>query len=1303
MPDYYSSRQMRVFISSTFRDMQRERDNLVKNIFPQLRKICEERAVTFTEIDLRWGITQEENDNNKTLQLCLEEIERSRPYFIGLLGERYGWIPSADKIPEELKVQDKTKWIKDYFSHSVTEMEIVHGVLNNTQMENHAYFYFRNRDYVNHLPEGEVVEDYIDQTENEKQKLRALKNKIREKQRSGYVALTENYNNPSDLGEFVLQDFTQLIDHLYPVTEIPDALTRETMLHEAYARSKRLGFVGRENLLQLITEYVNNSYNTPLIFTGESGCGKSALLAEWVSQYRTQNPDILVVQHYIGSTPDSAGWTGLVVRLLSIIKKEYNIIDEMPNSPDELEAALMQWCTKIAGGKKMLIVLDALNQLHNNDEKAWRLDWLPGVFPQNIQVIVSTLEGKVFGNLKQRSHWQIINVPLFTPEEIIPAAKAFLKIYSKNFETDILRVLAEEPLCLNALYLRTVLDEMRQVNMRTKAGETFKDKLKQKLQVYLQNKTLPELFNQIITRWQTDYDDSTNAPDLVKNVLCLIAASHSGLSETELLEILGKDGSPLPRKYFTPFYLAIENSITLKNGLLNFGHDYLRQAVNKRWNYWSSDWSNEMYRFIGILIDYFETFESGSQRKVTELPIHYSSCGQYDKLKDFLLDWDNFSAQNFFEGYAYWLLLKNNGFDIAKCFAPKLAALSANDDDDCLKYYNVFLLYFAFGMYREALTLGEVVMAHRKNILRDEDVPDYLYYFSFAPLLTQIYAQMGLNQKSLEVGKELVSIIEKLYEIEEDSRDTHFFSLMSLNSVVSSYLAMDMYIEALELGVKVFTLSKKCLGEENDITIAGMGNLAEIYLKANMYTDALNTGRKFLTLSKRIFGEEHMLPLKGLSLLGLTYFKMEMYTEALGINEKALELSKIVLGDEHPDTILRMRLLADAYYSLEKYKETLALNEKAFFLSLKVLGEEHHHTLICQNNLANSYFIEELFEFALGLNKNCLVLRKKVLGREHPDTVESMERLARSYSSMQMYPEALDLRKNIVALSKKILGIEHITTLRRMRDLDEAYVDLSLIENTISGIDQKVLALRKKIVVLYKKVLGETHLHTLESMTNLANWYYRLGLHKEASDLKEKELELRKSIEGKEDVTPKNNENSFSVELTAKVLETRKITLEINKEILGDEHCETLESMDNLAETFSDMEMYQEALNLSKEVLEIRKRILGTEHPDTLESMNNIADIYSDMKMDKEALDLSKEVLATRKRVLGEEHPDSLSSMNNLAVIYSQMEMHKEASALSEKGLELSKRILGENHFITSIFIKNLSEGFNVYLKRSIN
>lgn len=71
-----NNREIRVFLSSTFRDMQHERDYLIKKIFPQIRHACRERLVEFTEVDLRWGVTQEEAEQGKVVRICLEEIDR---------------------------------------------------------------------------------------------------------------------------------------------------------------------------------------------------------------------------------------------------------------------------------------------------------------------------------------------------------------------------------------------------------------------------------------------------------------------------------------------------------------------------------------------------------------------------------------------------------------------------------------------------------------------------------------------------------------------------------------------------------------------------------------------------------------------------------------------------------------------------------------------------------------------------------------------------------------------------------------------------------------------------------------------------------------------------------------------------------------------------------------------------------------------------------------------------------------------------------------------------------------------------
>ena len=58
MQNLTDSRQIRIFISSTFKDMQEERDYLMTKTFPRLRLLAQERNVCLVEVDLRWDITK---------------------------------------------------------------------------------------------------------------------------------------------------------------------------------------------------------------------------------------------------------------------------------------------------------------------------------------------------------------------------------------------------------------------------------------------------------------------------------------------------------------------------------------------------------------------------------------------------------------------------------------------------------------------------------------------------------------------------------------------------------------------------------------------------------------------------------------------------------------------------------------------------------------------------------------------------------------------------------------------------------------------------------------------------------------------------------------------------------------------------------------------------------------------------------------------------------------------------------------------------------------------------------------------
>src|SRR3954466_1326956 len=83
-----------VFLSSTFRDLHAERDHLVKVVFPALRERLEPYRVHLIDVDLRWGVTREQAENQHAGGFCVEQA-RSCASFVCLLDPRYGWVPAA--------------------------------------------------------------------------------------------------------------------------------------------------------------------------------------------------------------------------------------------------------------------------------------------------------------------------------------------------------------------------------------------------------------------------------------------------------------------------------------------------------------------------------------------------------------------------------------------------------------------------------------------------------------------------------------------------------------------------------------------------------------------------------------------------------------------------------------------------------------------------------------------------------------------------------------------------------------------------------------------------------------------------------------------------------------------------------------------------------------------------------------------------------------------------------------------------------------------------------------------------------
>ena len=149
-----------IFISSTFRDMNFERDILNKRIAPKINHQLRPYNQTIRILDLRWGVDTsnmtEQEASERVLSVCLDTIDNCKPYFIVLIGDRYGYIP-------------------ENCDSSVTHLEILRGALER-ENKGHIFIYFRDADYSG-MPE-EIKKVYIEQDAASALRLKQLSDQL---------------------------------------------------------------------------------------------------------------------------------------------------------------------------------------------------------------------------------------------------------------------------------------------------------------------------------------------------------------------------------------------------------------------------------------------------------------------------------------------------------------------------------------------------------------------------------------------------------------------------------------------------------------------------------------------------------------------------------------------------------------------------------------------------------------------------------------------------------------------------------------------------------------------------------------------------------------------------------------------------------------------------------------------------------------------------------------------------------------------------------------------------------------------
>ena len=152
------------------------------------------------------------------------------------------------------------------------------------------------------------------------------------------------------------------------------------------------------------------------------------------------------------------------------------------------------------------------------------------------------------------------------------------------------------------------------------------------------------------------------------------------------------------------------------------------------------------------------------------------------------------------------------------------------------------------------------------------------------------------------------------------------------------------------------------------------------------------------------------------------------------------------------------------------------------------------------------------------------------------------------------------------------------------------------------------------------------------------------------------------------------------------------IAMNKRKENLGEQHPDYAQSLNNLATYNYYIGKYDDAIRLGSQASEIWKTAFGDSDPRYAQSLGNLADYHSKTGNYTEALRLAKTTMEIFKKALGDDDPNYAHALSNLALYYYETGNYKEAIRLGTQAADIRKRALGEGHPDYAQSISNLAE-----------
>ncbi|CAH1783942.1 unnamed protein product [Owenia fusiformis] len=287
-------------------------------------------------------------------------------------------------------------------------------------------------------------------------------------------------------------------------------------------------------------------YNKPIVIHGQSGSGKTALVAK-VHQLipKWLGSNCVRVIRFLGTSAECTNIKETLLSIIAQIIKAYDLDDsntkslvESVDSISEISQIFNWIMRKISPDKPLVIILDSLDQL-SSQGLPHHLHWLPPLFPTHVHIILSCFpDNSKYNFLASAKKFiedpnRFIEIPALEYDTASEILDMWLKDTSRTITAEqnefILEIYKkhQQPLFLKLLFHKAALWKSYTRVYEVRLGHNVRQ-------------AIDELFEDL---------EKKHGTILVQKALGYLTASKSGLSETEMEDVLSLSDEVLQDTY----------------------------------------------------------------------------------------------------------------------------------------------------------------------------------------------------------------------------------------------------------------------------------------------------------------------------------------------------------------------------------------------------------------------------------------------------------------------------------------------------------------------------------------------------------------------------------------------------------------------------------------------------------------------------------------------------------------------------------------------------------------------------------